>query len=94
MDKTMFLKRVEEALDHQSLQMTDRALHTFRQAGFTMGHLRQLLLHPRKMTEDQEEGCDDSYVMYGEKTKKAKVCISGNQVTLLWLEYNKVPFIM
>lgn len=31
-----------------------------------MEHLRNLLLHPRKMTEDQEEGYDSSYVMYGE----------------------------
>ena len=54
MDKTIFLKRVEEALDQESLQMTHRALQTFQQAGFTMEHLRQLLLLPRKMTEDPE----------------------------------------
>ncbi|GGF96603.1 hypothetical protein GCM10010912_46760 [Paenibacillus albidus] len=94
MDKIIFLNRVEEALNQQELQMADRAVHVFRQAGFTMEHLRQLLLHPRKMKLDQQDGCDACYVMYGEKTKKAKVCISGDQVTLLWLEYNKVPFIM
>ncbi|NGM84435.1 hypothetical protein G5B47_18655 [Paenibacillus sp. 7124] len=94
MEKTLFLKKVEEALDQQTLQMTEWASHAFWKAGFTTEHLRQLLLHPRKMTEDQEDGCEASYIIFGEKTKKAKVCISGGQVILVWLEYNKVPFIM
>lgn len=90
----MFLNKVEEAMDQQSLQMTERALRAYQQAGFTMEHLRPLLLHPRKMTEGQQDNCDACYVFYGEKTKKAKVCVSENRVTLLWIEYNKVPFIM
>lgn len=94
MDKTQFLSTVGEALDSQGLMMTDRARRTFQQSGLTAEHLRQILLYPREMVKGVEDGYEACYVLYGEKTRKAKVGISGGQLTLIWLEYNKVPFIM
>ncbi|WP_040950813.1 hypothetical protein [Gorillibacterium massiliense] len=94
MDKVEFLGQIEAALAKQELQMTGRAAEAVRKAGFTQEDLNDLLLHPEKMTLALAENYDVCYVLSGKRTRKAKVGMKGDEMVVLWLEYNKVPFIL